>query len=296
VNRAIANAPAGQANLPKTSSDMGSSSVRPDEQAWRREIERAQASAWLNLPVVGRGGEGLLSHASQRPSPLVGAGPKPASAPHNGDDQRTQSPHQRPSQPGAAAAPPQDYGSSQTASRVPDQNQAPVVYTRATADVPQGVQRQPSTGAAVESGDIDDCVPPKPVAAPALHATIPGPASRGAVQAQRPQADEDSATALEAAVRTKEAWASPAGDRSPVRLSLALQGNVARLWLGIDEHVRPHLSQIISTTINDLNAKGITVDRLVCNGEVITGARIASGHRQPAEPPPHLSHLERGEP
>jgi hypothetical protein len=115
-------------------------------------------------------------------------------------------------------------------------------------------------------------------------------------QAQRPQADEDSATALEAAVRTKEAWASPAGDRSPVRLSLALQGNVARLWLGIDEHVRPHLSQIISTTINDLNAKGITVDRLVCNGEVITGARIASGHRQPAEPPPHLSHLERGEP
>jgi hypothetical protein len=292
MSRAIANAPAGLA-VAKTSSDTGSSALRPDEQAWRREIERAQASAWLNLPVVGRGGEGL-SQASQRPSQVIGTDPKPASAPHNSDAQRAQSPHQRPSRAKAAAELPQEHGSSQTASTAP--GQTPVVYAKATPAVPQGVPRQQPTGAGAESGDIDNRAPPKPLAAPALSATIPGPGSRGAIQAQRPQSDEDSTTALEAAARIREAWASPAGDRNPVRLSLALRGNVARIWLGIDEHVRPHLSQIVSATIKDLNAKGITVDRLVCNGEVITGPRIVSGLQWSADLPSHLSHLEQGEP
>jgi hypothetical protein len=74
-----------------------------------------------------------------------------------------------------------------------------------------------------------------------------------------------------------------------VRLSLALQGHLASLWLGIDEHVRPQLPQIVAAAIKDLNAKGLTLDRLVCNGEVVVSPDGTPQRKS------HPSHLDRGE-
>lgn len=294
MSGSIIHAQAGQAVSYKTPGDTASTSAGSGDQAWRREIERAQACAWFSMPAVGAGAEGS-GHASRAPSQDASAAAKAVSWPRSSSAAHLDPPHRNSGRTEAATALPQRHEPRLALSA--EVSRASAADVDATANLLWAAQRPTSRNTSADH--VVDSGLPTPVAATILHTTnmpatppLSGPASRSAVPSQPRQADEGPAPTDQAA---KHAGTISADDRSPVRLSLALQGNVARLWLGIDEHVRPHLSQIVSSTIKDLNAKGITVDRLVCNGEEITGTGVASGRRKSAEQP-QLSHLDRGEP
>jgi hypothetical protein len=300
MSGSIIHAQAGQAALHKTTGDAAASSAGSGDQAWRREIERAQACAWFSMPAVGGGGEGL-GHASRPPSRPAGANPRPAAAPRDSSAERVRPPHQHSRRTEAATALPQRHDSRLAVSA--EASPVAAADVDAPANLLQSTQQPTSRSVFARIDHAVDQALPTPMAATTWHtinapaALAPsGPATRSALPARPQQTDNTCASPEQAATPSHQPGVASADDRNPVRLSLALQGKVARVWLGIDEHVRPHLSQIVSSTIKDLNAQGITVDHLVCNGEVITGPGISPGRRKSTERPPHLSHLDQGEP
>jgi hypothetical protein len=285
MNRAITNAQAGAATAPKAPGDAAPALTQTGAQAWRREIERAQASAWLSLPVVGAGSE-KSNPSFQCAMQQIGTRAKPALAQRDSGDERVPSPRPDAHRAKDNASPLQRHDSQPPSSAT--LIRSPMGDAQATANVSRGERPSPARSAAAFD-DIDRRVSPQPVAAQALQAPSTGPAGHSFTQAQPPKAEECAAPPQAAAARCQQAADSSADDRSPVRLSLALQGHLASVWLGIDEHMRPHLPQIVAAAIKDLNAKGLTVDRLICNGEVVVSPDGTPQRK------PHPSHLDRGE-
>jgi len=213
--------------------------------AWQREMERAQGESWFKKPLPEHAGRGGVHPSSNAPRP-----------------ERTS--EQVPNR------------ASTLAAMAATGEQRPLTAPSPTTAVDGRAAFAPRVDVATASAERNSSMRPSSASRhdlfrngePAL--AVPMVQSDIGVRPQLTHGSEHSRSALAGSQSVHGSGEPPAtGRREPIRWHLQWDGGHARVWFGLDAEHAQHATQLAGQVQRWLEAQGIRVRSLVCNGKPV---------------------------